>query len=327
MERNDQSCSAGAMPRICGAALGAAALALAQWPATPAQAAEGGHGVYLLGSKSTMAGILAQPGLYFNNDTYFYFGSAGTSRQLPVGGQIRADLDVETYVDIMALMYVLPQEVLGGNLGFSVSLPVGYQDISARAVLSGTTLGTEASDTLLTFGDPIVGATLGWHNGNMHWTTGALLNIPVGDYRDDGLANIAYHHWALDVNGAVTWLDRTTGWEASAMAGLTFNAENPDTDYRTGTEFHLDASLTRAFSQKFSAGVVGYYYNQLTGDGGDGATLGDFKGRVAALGGTMTYNFMMGETPASLRLKVFREFDVKNRLEATTGFLTISFPL
>ncbi len=41
--------------------------------------------------------------------------------------------------------------------------------------------------------------------------------------------------------------------------------------------------------------MAGYFYQQVTGDSGPGASLGDFKGRIAAIGGTMGYNFKMAE--------------------------------
>jgi hypothetical protein len=48
---------------------------------------------------------------------------------------------------------------------------------------------------------------------------------------------------------------------------------------------------------------------------------------VAALGGTVGYNFQLGNTPVSIHEKADREFAVENRLEGTSGFLTLSFPL
>jgi len=39
-----------------------------------ANAAENGAGFYLLGARGPMAGLLAPPGTYFQNDTYFYVG-------------------------------------------------------------------------------------------------------------------------------------------------------------------------------------------------------------------------------------------------------------
>jgi len=45
-------------------------------PAPPAQAAESGTGVYLLGYQSSMAGFLPPPGFYLRNDLYLYEGTA-----------------------------------------------------------------------------------------------------------------------------------------------------------------------------------------------------------------------------------------------------------
>ena len=108
---------------------------------------------------------------------------------------------------------------------------------------------------------------------------------------------------------------------------FTFNWENPDTDYETGTEFHVEWALVRHFSQKFTLGVTGYHYQQVTGDSGAGARLGDFKGRATALGAVLTYSFALGKLPVSTQWTYFHEFDVENRLEGDAGLLTISMPL
>jgi hypothetical protein len=69
-------------------------------------------------------------------------------------------------------------------------------------------------------------------------------------------------------------LDPKTGFEVSAAPGFTFNWENPDTDYRTGTEFHVEFAVLEHFSQKFAVGVAGFHYQQITADSGAGARLG-----------------------------------------------------
>jgi hypothetical protein len=51
-----------------------------------AQAAEGGVGFYLLGSRGPRAGVVPPPGFYVQNDFYVYSGSAGADRDLPIGG-------------------------------------------------------------------------------------------------------------------------------------------------------------------------------------------------------------------------------------------------
>jgi len=70
-----------------------------------------------------------------------------------------------------------------------------------------------------------------------------------------------------------------------------------------------------------------YYYQQVTGDSGSGARLGDFKGRTIARGGTAAYTFKLDGRDITTRVKLLREFDVENRLEGTAGFLTVSFPI
>lgn len=125
---------------------------------------------------------------------------------------------------------------------------------------------------------------------------------------------------------AATWLDPAIGWDISGAVGVTFNAENPATDYRTGNEFHFEWAAVKHINAKFDAGLVGYYYQQLSGDSGDGAAA-PFKGRVAAVGATVGWNFELGETPLSARVKYFHEFAAENRAEGDAVFLSLSMPL
>jgi hypothetical protein len=173
----------------------------------------------------------------------------------------------------------------------------------------------------------VANALIGWHEGNWHWNIGTLLNIPIGPWSKNSDTNISFNHWGLDTTAAVTWLDPKIGLELSSAAGFTFNWENPDTDYETGTEFHVEWALVQHFSKSFALGITGYHYQQVTGDSGAGATLGDFEGRVTALGAVLTYSFALGKIPVSTQWTYFHEFDVENRMEGDAGLLTISMPL
>src|SRR5262249_32583294 len=154
------------------------------------------------------------------------------------------------------------------------------------------------------------------------------VNIPVGQYREDELANLSFHRWIVDWSNALTWHDDKAGWDMSGKAGLTFNGTNHFTDYKTGLEGHLEASVERMFSKAFSAGVQGYYFQQLTGDSGSGNQVGSFKGRAGGLGVTAAYNFEAGHTPVTIRGRLFKEFGAKNRVDdGTSIFLSVDFPL
>ena len=165
------------------------------------------------------------------------------------------------------------------------------------------------TDRIFTIADPLASAMIGWHSGFWHWNIATLINVPIGDYQAGQLANVAFHRWGADVTGALTYFDPQGGFEVSAAMGITFNGRNPVTDYLTGNEFHLEWSVSKYITKEFSLGVVGYFDQQFSDDSGSGARLGPNRGRVAGLGGTLGYNFVVGTVPISTRVKVFREFD------------------
>lgn len=314
------------------AILAAGLCGLAVSPLAPgaAGAAENGIGFYLLGGRGPMAGYIPPPGFYVQNDVYYYDGSLGGNRQLPSGGQVLAEVNARMVADFLTATWVLPTEVLGGNLAVGFLLPYGQPDVSADVLANpaaAAPIYRRATDSAFIFGDPVATMSLGWHSGNWHWNVTGLLNIPVGDYREGEIANLAFHRVAADLSGAVTWLDPASGWEVSGAVGVTFNGTNPVTDYTTGTEFHAEWAVTKMLTKQLSAGLVGYFYDQVTGDSGSGARLGPFQGRAIALGGTVAYNFELAGTPLSTRVKIYREFDVVNRLEGTAGYLTVAFPV
>ncbi len=341
---------------VCRAIATAAVLALAVVAGRQADAAEYGKGIYLLGIKTSMAGFVPPPGTYLTAYQYYYTGSAsGTAANSvllnDIGNvsiprskatltvQAELDVDANIFIDLPTVLWVTPHKVLGGNLGVGVLAPVGWQDVSADinalATLNFPVLGItlqrsgrlSLNDETFNFGDPLALALIGWHQGNWHWNVQGLLNVPIGAYNRDDLANMGFHRWAFDATGAATWLDLTTGREASAAAGFTFNGENPDTDYTTGTEFHAEFALMQHLSKAFSIGIAGYHYQQVSGDSGSGARLGSFKGRVTALGPNIDYSFKLGALPVSTSLRWFHEFDVKNRLEGDSAFLNFTIPL
>jgi hypothetical protein len=318
------------MKKMRTALVSLGALAAIGAQAGPAHAVEGAVGFYLLGSKTSMAGYLPPPGTYFLDYNYFYSGSTDFSLEI-AGLTLDGGVDADTYYNIAAPMWVAPGEVLGGHVGFLLLVPTAWKRVEAGADIAIPALGVAASsqktDEETRFGDLVPGLNLGWHEGNWHWTVGTLVNTPTGFWERGNLANIGFGRWAVDVNGAFTWLDPKIGLEISSAAGFTFNGENDETNYNSGTEFHYEFAAVQNFSQKFGVGVNGYVYDQVSGDSGAGARLGPFEGRVVALGPVANWNFTIGELPVSTSLKYFHEFDVKNRLEGDSGFITVTMPL
>jgi hypothetical protein len=312
-----------------------------------ASAAENAAGFYLLGAKTAMSGYVPPPGTYVTDINYFYAGKAGGQAAVGIalrqtGAILNVDANVkinaDAYINAPVALWVAPEKVLGGNVGFGLMVPVGRKkvdvgiDANVQVTLpNGTVIDANRSfdfdEASTKFGDPLLNALIGWHEGNWHWTVGGLLNVPIGPWDTGSISNVSFHHWGLDTTAAVTWLDPAKGHEISVAAGFTFNWENPATDYKTGTEFHVEWAFLQHVSKTFSLGISGYHYQQITGDSGSGATLGAFEGRVTALGPVLTYTFECGKIPVTTQLEWMHEFDVENRAEGDMGMFNISMPL
>ena len=193
--------------------------------AAAAVASEGGASFYIPGLTIPMAGFLPTPGVFFDNTTYFYQGKLTSGRNTALGGNIVAGVKVDAKVDFATALWVTPLEILGGNLGFSLSLPFGEPAVRAGAVLSGPVLqrlvgrpvGSSASDSTFNYGDPVLSTMIGWHAGNWHWKVAAAVNIPAGAYQPGEFSNLALNRWLGDFSGAITYPE--LGIDLSTAAG------------------------------------------------------------------------------------------------------------
>jgi hypothetical protein len=304
------------------------AAAMATLVPVAASADEGGVGFWLPGLYGSLAAVPTAPGLSFAAFFYHSSVSAGGSADFPQGGAIRVGLDGDANLLGLGPTYTLARSVAGGQAAFSLLGTFGRNEASVEATLSGPN-GNEVSGTqsqsLTSYGDLFPQATLKWSEGvnnAMIYLTG---NIPVGDYDPHRLANLGLGHGAIDAGYGYTYFDPAAGNEFSVVAGMTYNFENPDTDYRSGIDGHVDFGLSKFLSEQVQVGAVGYFYQQLTGDSGAGATLGAFKGRVAGIGPQFGYFFPAGRMQGYVNLKGYYEFAAENRPEGWNVWLSVAF--
>jgi hypothetical protein len=151
--------------------------------------------------------------------------------------------------------------------------------------------------------------------------------IPVGSYKEGELANLGSNHWSIDGGAGYTYLDPDKGHEFSIVGGLTYNFENPETNYQNGVDAHVDWAASQFLSEQWHVGLVGYLYQQLSGDSGDGAALGDFKSRTYAVGPQAGYFFPVGKAKGYISLRGYFEFDAEHRTEGWNGWITLSIPI
>lgn len=297
--------------------------------ALPSGADEGGVSYWLPGQFGSFSAVPSAPGwslgtVYFHSST-----EADSQRQFPVGLDVVAGLEADVDLLFIAPNYALEQPVWNGgqlNLGFTAVL--GRADVSADASLSGPqgqTLTGHVSDSDSGLGDLYPVASVRWNDDVHNYMTYLMAGVPVGSYDKDALANLGANHWSVDVGGGYTYLNEVSGLELSAVLGFSYNFENPDTDYQNGVDAHLDWAASQFLSETFHLGLAGYFYQQVSGDSGDGAKFGDFKSSVAAAGPEFGWFLKGGDW--YLNLKAYYEFDADKRPKGWNSWLTLSLPL
>ncbi len=308
--------------RIAALALATAATPHAAW------ATEGGNSLYLLGSGGPGTAVMAPvEGIYFDDIVWVYDASASAERNIPLNGNIVAGLETTVVASFPTLLFVPTTNALGGTLAVGVTVPFGAPMVDAKALLTtpgGPTLSGRRHDSALTTGDPVAIGQLGWTANKLHIQLSTMVNVPVGNYREGALANLSLHRWAVDGSVALSWHDTDSGWDITAKAGHTWNGHNDSSGYNSGNEIHVEGSIEKALSPKFSLGVQSYYQKQVTDD--DGA-LGAFRGEVFAAGATAATTVTMAKVPATFRGRIMRELDTTNRQKGTSFWIDFSVPI
>ncbi|MDL2404622.1 transporter [Rhizobium calliandrae] len=320
--------------------VGAFSLLLAL-PLQGARADEAGVSFWLPGQFGSLAAAPQTPGwslgaVYFHTSVHAS-GGVAAARQIEIGGVpatagVSLDTKLHSRADLLLLAptYTFDTPVLGGQLAVSMSGIFGRNSTSIDGTLTAAVgpivagRTREISDAVTSFGDLYPMATLKWQDGVHNWMVYGTGDIPVGDYDSTRLSNLGLGHGAIDSGGGYTYLNQKTGREFSAVAGLTYNFKNPDTQYRSGIDFHVDWGASQFLNEHVFVGLVGYVYQQLTPDTGQHPILGSFESRVVGIGPQIGYIFPIGKSQGYLNLKGYTEFDAANRPSGWNTWLTFS---
>ena len=303
------------------------AAAAVMFAANPVSAYQGGVPFWTSGQYASLAAVPATPGWSLPIQGYYYSGSASQSKSLTHGNSVTLGLESRSPLLIVQPSYVPETKLFGGQASIGLGFGYGGNTAGADIVISrrGTEFDRSDSTTGMTDLYPI--ASLAWNRGVHNWMTYVTGDIPTSNYDSTRLSNISIGHAAIDADSGYTCFNQTTGSEFSAVAGLTYNWENSDTQYKNGIDSHLDWAASQFLSANWQVGVAGYFYYQLSGDSGSGAKLGSFKSNVAAIGPQLGYAFTFGGQPAYANLRGYWEFDAKNRIEGYALFATLVIPL
>jgi hypothetical protein len=297
----------------------AALFFLALVATVPARAEEGGSGHYTPGANASFIDMLpGRTGLAVTDA--FLYRPVSASR-VPVAGAVVDNFDGNVFADSLLALYRTPVELLGGSLGFGGEFAVAWVDVSGT-IGTRPASGSESgiADILLY---PLL---LGWTRGDLQYDVRLGIYAPAGKYEVGSLGNLGKNYWTFEPGLAVSYLSGATGFEASGFVAVDFNTRNGATDYQSGSQFHLDATLAKHFALpggRLGAGAGAFYYQQVASDSGSGATLGAFKASSIGVGPVASYQTKIDSLDLAVELKWLPEVHSENRVEGDFFFIKV----
>ena len=285
-----------------------------------AQATEGGSSYYFPGSSATFGVAIPPEHGFMMADQLIYFN--GSASRAVLRGHVDIDLKSSALYNYVSGFYTFKKPVFGGRLQIGTAASVGGVDVKVGA--SSTHHSASVSESSTNFGDMMTSAALYWKKGPVSYKLVQSVFLPTGGYTKGHLANVGRNYWAFDTSLAMTWMNKK-GTEISVMPGILFNSKNPATDYKSGTEFHVDIAVNQFLKKNLAVGLHGYYYSQLSGDSGSGALLGHFKGQSLGVGPAMLWVPKSGKGHLSVVAKWMHDVHAKHRMRGDYAQLTVAY--
>ena len=288
------------------------------------QAAEGGYSNYVPGTFGDFAAsVEPATALTIRNDVYYYNADVSSSVR---AGQVDLNAELTFKIDLLTILYKPGFQLLGANYSFGVVAPLVKIEIETSTVAAN--VSRKINEDASGLGDiTLVPMLLFWNSGNYHFTLGEYIVTPTADYGKDEFVNVGLNYWTFDTNFGMTYLNLDTGQDYSVNIGYSYNTENEDTDYQSGDEIHIDYMFNQFLSETFAIGLHGFYLEQIGGDSGDGALLGDYKAKAAGIGPAVMWIPGTFGNRLTLIAKYLNEYDTENRLEGEHLFLSFALSL
>jgi hypothetical protein len=290
-------------------------------------AEEGGSGHYLPGSlASFMDGVSPAETFIARVNVLHYDGEVTANRAIHIAGQAAVNAKARSTAVGLTLFWRPAWGAIGEKSSYAMSATLPFVDMEVAADVAAGPGTVRRSDSASGLGDAILMPLMFNYKVNPDLNVNMRLSLyaPTGSYKVGRLANTGKNFWSVEPTVGVMYFGQKNGIEATLFGGLTINQKNPDTDYKSGNQFHLDATLAQHFpfaGGLSSVGITGYYYRQVTGDSGSGATLGDFKAKTVGIGPSISYVRKLNSSELLAELKWLHETSTRNRLQGDTIFL------
>jgi hypothetical protein len=279
-----------------------------------------------LGLSNVYDGVAGKPGFAFQG-----FDQAFQTRAFynQAGKRSPSDLKINSILIMSQMLYISPVKVLGGNLGFTVLVPIVQINSSG---VSGQAPTTNPG----VIGDPLAGVAVQWSNRKLFGKPFSNrlefdVSIPVGNYDSRYNVNPSAHLWNYEAYYAFTIM-LNSKISVSSRNQLNYNAQIIGTEDKPGAFYNGSYSVDYSILPAFKVEAVAYFLQQFNQDthSGDNHYYQDqfgiynTKERVLGIGPGVAYF-----TPGGVlfEAKAFFETAAQNRFAGARPTLRIVVPL
>ncbi|WP_018969196.1 SphA family protein [Rubritalea marina] len=293
-------------------------------------AEEGGSGHYMPGSMSSFVDSVApKPTFLARYNLLNYSGERSLS--MPIAGLTAETVDADSWANGLTLFWRPDWGSINDTWGYAMSVSIPYVNMKVSAdVEGGGGAVLRRTDREQGLGDVIFQPLMFNQHLNESLNINYRLSVyaPTGDYKVGRLANPGKNYWSIEPTVGVMYFNPSNGRECSFFTGLTINTENAATQYQTGTQLHFENTVAQHFPLKGGLAGIGFnafFYQQVEGDRGAGASFGDFKGRSYGVGPVLSYSTKVDDHPLTAEFKWLPEIETKNRLKGNSVWLKVLY--
>jgi hypothetical protein len=279
-----------------------------------------------LGLANVFDAISGKPGLVYQSYIQFFQTNAFYDQD---GNKSPSDLKINSLLQMNQLIYLSPVKVLGGNLGFTILVPIVQ-------INSTSPSGPAPSTSSAVLGDPLLGVAAQWSGKKLFKKSISHrlefdVSIPAGSYSRRYIINPSAHFWNYELYYTSTiMLNKVIS--VSARHQFNYNSHIINEKAKAGTFYNGNYSVDYAVLPTFRIAAVAYFLQQVNQDSYDGDNhyyqdqfaIHNTKERILAYGPGISYFTPRG---VFFEVKVFFETAAKNRFSGTRPTMRMVIPL
>lgn len=256
------------------------------------------------------------PGFYFSSRSGYWDAELSDGNG-DFGGQENTLVDTA-----FQFIWVPGTKILGGDYKAFATIPLLYNDQTRSAPFPAPMQGSESK---LAFGNVEI------HPLEVSWmiqpgifvSTGFSIFAPTGQFSDTAEINSGANFWTFSPSIGYSYL--RDGWNASVHAQYFTNTENKDTDYRSGDDVLVNATVMKDLGG-WSMGPVAYYRKQVTSDTNNGTSYGGtIQGKAEQTGVGLSVSKRFGAVEANVSYT--HDVHVRNTVGGDKFWVNFTMPI